>query len=94
MTENEMIASVAEMGIIPIDEDNAARYYTTKKDLKTCPICGKVFNATHRWAYRKPGKWFCCYTHYVQGGGDGGTDMVKGKKVRFYNNVANRGKRL
>lgn len=92
MTENEMIASVAEMGIMPIDEDNASKYYTTKKGLKTCPICGKVFNATVNWAYRKDSKWYCCYTHYVQGGGDGGMDRVKGKKVRFYNNTVKGGR--
>ena len=92
MTENEMIAGVAEMGIIPIDEDNASKYYTTKKGLKTCTVCGKVFHATPGWAYRKDSKWYCCYTHYVHGGGDGGMDRVKGKKVRFYNNTVKGGR--
>ena len=63
MTENEMIASVSEMETIPVEEDNKSKYYATNLYLRTCPVCGKVFHATPGWAYRKPGKWYCCYTH-------------------------------
>lgn len=70
MTENELIEKASEMGIIQICKDNAAKYYMTKKYRRTCPICGKVFNATASWAYRKDGKWYCRYTHYVQAEGD------------------------
>lgn len=87
MTENELIEKASEMGIIQICKDNAAKYYMTKKYRRTCPICGKVFNATASWAYRKDGKWYCRYTHYVQAGGDGGLDRLNGKKRRYYNNT-------
>lgn len=87
MTENEMIASVSEMKTVPVEEDNKSKYYATNQYLRTCPVCGKVFHATPGWAYRKPGKWYCCYTHYVQAGGDGGLDRLNGKKRRYYNNT-------
>lgn len=83
MTDSEMAGNAAEMAVIPDLEDNTAKYYTTKKYMKKCPVCGKVFHATPGWAYRKPGKWYCCYTHYVQGGGDGGMDRVNGKKKKW-----------
>jgi hypothetical protein len=92
MTENEMIASVSEMKTVPVEEDNKSKYYATNPYLRTCPVCRKVFNATPGWAYRKDSKWYCCYTHYVEGGGDGGMDRVKGKKVRFYNNTVKGGR--
>lgn len=84
MTDSEMAGNAAEMAVIPDLEDNTAKYYTTKKYMKKCVVCGRIFYATADWAYKIEGKskWFCCYTHYVQGGGDGGMDRVKGKRKR------------
>lgn len=53
--------------------------------MKKCAVCGRIFYAKAYWAYKIEGKskWFCCYTHYVQGGGDGGTDRLEGKRKKW-----------
>ena len=59
----------------------------TDFNMKKCPICGKRFIPTAHYAYKHNGKYLCCYTHYVQAGGDGGLDRLNGKKRRYYNNT-------
>ena len=86
-TETELIGDISEMELIPIEGNTNKPKYYNKVNTKVCPVCGKVFNATVNWAYRKDSKWYCCYTHYVQAGGDGGLDRLNGKKRRYYNNT-------
>ena len=50
---------------------------------KKCPVCGKRFWVSGKWAYKLDAKYFCCYTHYVEGGGDGGLDRVNGIKRKL-----------
>ena len=47
---------------------------TNEGKYKKCPVCGKRFWVSGKWAYKLDTKYFCCYTHYVEGGGDGGLD--------------------
>ena len=63
MTDTEVIGDISEMEIIPVEENaNKPKYYN-KANTKVCPVCGKKFESTPGWAFRKPGKWYCCYTH-------------------------------
>ena len=82
-TETELIGDISGMELIPVEENaNKPKYYN-KANTKVCPVCGKKLESTPGWAYRKPGKWYCCYTHYVEGGGDGGMDRVNGKRKKW-----------
>ncbi|MDL2238158.1 hypothetical protein LJC56_10110 [Christensenellaceae bacterium OttesenSCG-928-K19] len=50
---------------------------------RKCPVCKKEFHPLPEHAYKRSRRYYCCYSCYVQGGGDGGIKRLRGKHREY-----------